>query len=205
MNGGRYVEPNETAARKKKALPGVDAPNREQGGNNVKRELSLEVIERWLKDSDCVVRRAAMNACQGKDVPLEVIELGLKDNDCDVRRAAMNACQTNGVDLPLIRTVEPPATVYKKCMLGVIVCASIPEDAQVRGSAGCKCRANKAVITKIVGDVCGEPVGISTYDKNTTYFEGDEVFISGFDYSNEECSSGFHFFLTREEAKNYST
>ena len=170
----------------------------------MKRELSLEVIERWLKDSDDDVRCAAMNACQGKDVPLGVIERGLKDSDDDVRRAAMNACQANGIDLPIIRTVEPPATVYKKCMLGVIVFASIPTDAQVRGTAGRKCRANRAVITKVVGDVCGEPVGISIYDKRTTYFEGDEIFIADFDYSDEECSSGFHFFLTRSEAEAYN-
>lgn len=28
-----------------------------------------------------------------KKLPLEVIEKGLKDGDCDVRAAAMNACQ----------------------------------------------------------------------------------------------------------------
>lgn len=138
----------------------------------MKKELSLEVIERWLKDSDC-----------------------------DVRRAAMNACQANGIGLPIIRTVEPPATVYKKCMFGVIVCASIPEDAQIRGSTGRKCRANKAIITKVIGDVRGEPVGISIYDKSTAYFEGDEIFISDFDYSDEECSAGFHFSSPEERQR----
>ena len=38
---------------------------------------SLEVIERWLKDEDWRVRAAAMNACQGREVPIEVIEQGL--------------------------------------------------------------------------------------------------------------------------------
>ncbi len=46
-----------------------------------------------LKDSDCDVRQAAMNACQGRDVPLTVIEAWLKDSDWRVRQAAMNACQ----------------------------------------------------------------------------------------------------------------
>ena len=41
---------------------------------------SLEVIERWLKDDSWRVRAAAMNACQGREVPLEVIEQGLKDD-----------------------------------------------------------------------------------------------------------------------------
>ena len=35
------------------------------------KELSIETIERWLKDTDWRVRAAAMTACQGKDVPLE--------------------------------------------------------------------------------------------------------------------------------------
>jgi hypothetical protein len=38
-----------------------------------------------------------MNACQGRDVPLTVIEAGLKDSDCDVRQAAMNACVKTGI------------------------------------------------------------------------------------------------------------
>ncbi len=169
----------------------------------MRKELTLEVIERWLKDPDCDVRTAAMNVCQGKDVPLEVIERGLKDPDWHVRTAAMNACQVNGIEIPIIRTLEPPAEVYKKCFGGVIVCASIPADAQVRGAYGRKCRASKAIITRVIGDVAGEPVGISTHDKKTAYYEGDEVEITDFDYSDEECSTGFHFFCTRAEAENY--
>nr|DAI48842.1 MAG TPA: non-SMC mitotic condensation complex subunit 1 [Caudoviricetes sp.] len=169
-----------------------------------KKELSLETIERWLKDGDWRVRAAAMNACQGKDVPLETIERGLKDGDCDVRAAAMNACKANGMDIPIIRTVEPPETVYKKCFGGVIVCAHIPEDAQIRGTVGRKCRANKAVITGVIGTLGGEPVGISLFDKKTTYYEGDEIEIENFDFSNEECSAGFHFFCTKAEAEEYT-
>ena len=196
----------------------------------MRKELTLETIERWLKDSDCYVRTAAINACQGKDVPLEIIERGLKDPDYDVRTAAMNACQgkdvplevierwlkdsdwrvrtaamnaCQGKEIPIIRTIEPPAEVYKKCFGGVIVCASIPADAQVRGAYGHKCRASKAVITRVIGYVAGEPVGISNYDRKTTYYEGDEVEITDFDYSDKECSTGFHFFCTREEAEIY--
>ena len=144
-----------------------------------------------------------MNACAGKDVPLEVIERGLKDSDCDVRTAAMNACQKNGIPIPVIRTFEPPLRVYKKCIGDVIVVAEIPSDAQVRGKPGQKCRTNKAKIVEVVGDFCGEQVGISIHDRTTTYFVGDEVEIDNFDYSDEECSTGYHFFCTVEEAKAY--
>lgn len=138
-----------------------------------------------------------------KQIPLEVIQAGLKDADCDVRRAAMNACQENGIPIPVIRTIEPPNFVYKRCVADVIVVAEIPADAQVRGRFGRKCRANKAIIKQVIGDFCGENVGISIYDRTTTYYAGDVVEIEDFDLSNEECSSGFHFFCTRDEVERY--
>ena len=168
-----------------------------------RKELSLEVIKQWLSDSDWRVRTAAMNACQGKDIPLEVIKQGLSDSDCDVRTAAMNACQRLGIEIPVIRTIEPPERVYKKCVGDVIVVATIPQDAQVRGGFNSKCRTNKATIVDIIGDFGGEKVGISVWDRKTTYFIGDEVFIEDFDLSFEECSTGFHFFCTEKQARNY--
>lgn len=138
-----------------------------------KRQIPLEVIYRWLTDSDWRVRTAAMNACNGRS------------------------------DIPVIRTIEPPKTVYKKCLGGVIVCAEIPDNAQIRGNYGSKCRTNKAVITDIIGDFCGEKVGISSFDKKTTYYVGDEIEIENFDYSCKWCSTGFHFFCTLKEAKEY--
>ena len=114
----------------------------------------------------------------------------------------MNAC--NGrCDIPVIRTIKPPKTVYKKCLGGVIVCAEIPNNAQIRGSYGSKCRTNKAVITAIIGAFCGDKVGISYFDTQTTYYVGDEIEIENFDYSHKECSTGFHFFCTLKEAKEY--
>ena len=168
-----------------------------------RKKLSLEVIERWLKDPDWRVRQAAMNACNGKDVPLEVIERGLKDPDCDVRQAAMNACKLRGIPVPVIRTFEPPSRVFKKCVADVIVVAEIPADAQVRGGVGRKCRTNKATIVEVIGTFARESVGVSLWDKTTTYFVGDEVEIPDFDMSDEECSTGYHFFCTREEAERY--
>ena len=34
-------------------------------------QVPLEIIQQWLKDDDWRVRTAAMNACQGRDIPLE--------------------------------------------------------------------------------------------------------------------------------------
>ena len=167
------------------------------------KDVPLDTIERGLRDGDCDVRAAAMNACQGKDVPLDTIERGLRDGDWRVRAAAMKICQENGIPVPVIRRFEPPELVYKKCVANVIVVAKIPPDAQVRGQVGKKCRADKATIVDIIGDFCGEKVGISIHDMTTAYFIGDEVVIDDFDQSDEECSTGFHFFCTREEAERY--
>ena len=138
-----------------------------------------------------------------KWVTIETIEKALKDSDWRVRAAAMNACKASGISIPSIRTIEPPALVYKKCVADVIVVAEIPKDAQVRGNYGHKCRADKAIIKEIIGDFCGQKVGISVFDKTTAYYAGDEVEIDDFDMSDEECSTGFHFFCTLEEAKAY--
>ena len=138
-----------------------------------------------------------------KKLSIEVIEKWLKDSDWRVRAAAMNACKENGIPIPTIRTIEPPQKVYKKCIGGVIVIAEIPKDAQVRGKANGKCRANKAKIVDIIGDIAGEKVGVSIHDKTTTYFIGDNVKIDDFDMSDEECSTGFHFFCTLKQAEQY--
>ena len=168
----------------------------------LRKSLSLEIIEKWLKDSDWRVRQAAMNACNGRDVPLEIIEIGLKDSDCDVRQAAMNAC--NGRDVLIKRTIDPPEKVYKKCWNDVIVVAHIPDDAMVRGLVGNKCRASKAEIIDILGDFGGEKIGISLYDGQTCYYIGDTIEIDDFDMSFKECSTGFHFFCSKKEANDYN-
>ena len=199
-----------------------------------KKQLSVNIIKQWLSDDDCDVRTAAMNACQGRDIPLDIIKQGLSDRDWRVRKAAMNAC--NGRDIPLdiikqglsdddwkvrnaamkyiknnnieniytpYRTIEPPKKVYKKCMGDVIVVATIPNDAEVRGSYNSKCRTNKAKIIDIIGTFGGVKVGVSVYDMTTTYFVGDDVYIDDFDLSDDECSTGFHFFCDIEQARNY--
>ena len=163
------------------------------------RDVPPELIERGLNDDDWCVRVVALEACQGRDVPIEWIERGMTDKKWIVRAAAMNACKSNGIPVPVIRTFEPPEQVYKQCVGGVIVVAEIPKDAQVRGNLGRKCRADKAIIKQIIGS----EVGISLYDRNTSYHVGDVIEIDNFDYSDRECSTGFHFFCAREEAEWY--
>ena len=169
------------------------------------RDVPLDIIKQWLNDDDWIVRKAAMNACNGRDVPLDIIKQGLSDNNCDVRKAAMKYIKDNNIEdiYTPYRAFEPPQKVYKKCMGDVIVVATIPDDAEVRGSYNSKCRTNKAKIIDIIGTLSGVQVGVSKYDMTTTYFIGDDVYIDDFDLSNNECSTGFHFFCDIEQAKNY--
>ena len=169
------------------------------------KNIPAEIIEKWLRDPDWRVRNAAMNACQGRsDIPAEIIEKGLLDPDCDVRNAAMKLAKERGMtEIPPYRTVNPPEKVYKKCEAGVIVVARIPDDAEVRGTPDGKCRANKAEILEVIGNFHGEPVGISKHDGTTWYYAGDFVEVEDFDMSNDECSTGFHFFCNRRAAENY--
>ena len=146
-----------------------------------------------------------MNACSGKDVPIEIIENGLKDPDWRVRSAATKIAKERGISVPVYRSFEPPERVYKKCVGGVIVAAEIPQDAEVRGKPGQKCRASKAKIVEVFGDIFGVNVGVSLYDGSVWYFEGNEIEIDNFDPSDAECSRGYHFFCTREEAEDYNT
>ena len=171
-----------------------------------KKQLSIDIIKQWLSDSDWIVRKVAMNACQGRDIPLDIIKQGLADSDWRVRKVAMKYIKDNNIENIYIpyRAIEPPKKVYKKCMGDVIVVATIPDDAEVRGSYNSKCRTNKAKIIDIIGTFGGVKVGISMYDMTTTYFVGDDVYIDDFDLSNEECSTGFHFFCDIEQAKNYN-
>lgn len=141
-----------------------------------KKQLSIDIIKQWLSNDDWRVRKATMKY--------------IKDNNI------------KNIYIPY-RTIKPPKKVYKKCLGDVIVVATIPDDAEVRGSYNSKCRTNKAKIIDIIGTLSGVQVGVSRYDMTTTYFIGDDVYIDDFDLSNNECSTGFHFFCDIEQAKNY--
>lgn len=65
---------------------------------------------------------------------LKIIEKALRSSDGKIRSAAMNVCKESGIPIPVIRTIEPPELVFKKCVADVIVVAEIPKDAQVRGA-----------------------------------------------------------------------
>ena len=88
-----------------------------------------------------------------------------------------------------------------------IIELKIPEDALRVSATGRKCRASKAKVVSIT-NLDGTPTDIkevsSIYDHRFKYKVGETVEVDDFDTNRwNECSTGIHFFITREEAVNY--
>ena len=100
-----------------------------------------------------------------------------------------------------IRTILPEGDLigYKQLRGGTICKLRIPADAKrVGGLVGRKCRAEFAVVLE------GE--GFSKHDPQFKYTAGQVVKPSEAfnDSLVSECESGIHFFITRQEAEDYS-
>ena len=94
---------------------------------------------------------------------------------------------------------------YKKSR-GKIVELLITEDAKRSNATTRKCRCSKSKVLSItnVSNTKEYDKVASDYDKNFIYRVGEIVEVKDFDEDRwEECSTGIHFFLTRDEAVNY--
>jgi len=98
-------------------------------------------------------------------------------------------------------TPEGDIIGYKKCKYNVIVKLLIPAEAKRCNATGRKCRAEFAKVL----EVYGTDIAQSKYDETFIYKPGETVKPrEPFDENRfNECSSGIHFFLTREEAEAY--
>ena len=94
---------------------------------------------------------------------------------------------------------------YKKAR-GKIVELLITEDSKRSNATTRKCRCSKAKVLSItnVSNTKEYDKVASDYDKDFIYRVGEIVEVEDFDENRwVECSTGIHFFLTREEAVNY--
>ena len=108
-------------------------------------------------------------------------------------------------DIP--RTVIVPAgdlLVYKKVLQPstgkkVVIELLIPKHAERSNGTGRKCRASEAVVLKCPGKC------VSLHDRSFVYEKGLTVKPTKPFGTNrwEECAPGIHFFLTKQEAKEY--
>ena len=86
-----------------------------------------------------------------------------------------------------------------ECIVKLEIC----EDAMRSSATGRKCRCSKATVLE-VQDIDGnvlEKAAVSDRDSDFQYIPGTMVSVPDFDENRwNECSTGIHFYITREEA-----
>ena len=96
---------------------------------------------------------------------------------------------------------------WKKCRDEAIVKLEILESAKRSSAYGRKCRCSAAkvlAIQNLKGDDYGVNQIPSCRDKSFLYKIGETVSVDNFDEDRRnECSTGIHFFITRQEAVDY--
>ena len=142
---------------------------------------------------------------------------GANLTNADLKYANINHVDLTGVDLTNVKNLPDismscPATGsfigWKRADNNFIVKLEIPEDAKRSSAIGSrKCRCNKAKVLSIE-NIDGTPAEVtsvrSRYETEFIYTLGETVEEELFDENRfRECSTGIHFFMTREEAVQY--
>lgn len=111
------------------------------------------------------------------------------------------------IDFHIVCPEKGSFIAFKKVKDDYIVELLIPEDARRCSATSNKCRCDKAKvlsITKLNGTSDGVDTVYSKYDETFVYKIGEIVEVKDFDDNRwNECSTGIHFFITRQEAVNY--
>ena len=97
-------------------------------------------------------------------------------------------------------------TAYKRAGRYIIK-LQIPEDAKRLSATGRKCRCDKAKVLEIQnpdGTLADVTKVESNFDETFIYEVGKTVSVDNFDEDRwNECSTGIHFFINRQEAVNW--
>ena len=154
------------------------------------------------------LRGADLRGADLRDADLRGAYLcGANLRDADLRGADLrdaNLCDANNYWLQCPETGSFIA--YKKAN-GYIVELKIPASALRSSATSRKCRCSKAKvlsITNIDGSKCHLTEINSNFDLSFIYKVGETVEVPNFDKDRwNECSTGIHFFITRQEAVDY--
>ena len=125
----------------------------------------------------------------------------------DLSRADLSGADLSGAISPLSCPDTGAFIGWKKARGDVIVKLQITDDAKRSSSTGRKCRCSKAVVLGIE-NLDGTPypdIQVSSQrDSSFIYRVGETVEVPDFDENRwNECSTGIHFFITRQEAVDY--
>ena len=111
------------------------------------------------------------------------------------------------IDFPIACPEKGSFIAFKKVKDDYIVELLIPEDARRCSATSNKCRCDKAkvlLITKFDGTSDAVDTVYSKSDDTFVYKIGEIVEVKDFNDNRwNECSTGIHFFITRQEAVKY--
>ena len=134
--------------------------------------------------------------------------------DADLRDADLRDADLRGADLRDAAPLQCPESGsfigYKKAdyKIGepVIVKLEISENAKRNSATSRKCRCSEALVVDITSIDGSEQyeTAMSRHDRSFEYKVGEVVKVNNFDENRwNECSTGIHFFITRQEAVDY--
>ena len=179
-------------------------------------EKILEEHKAWLNRTGGA--KANLRGADLRDADLRGADLcGANLCGADLYGADLRSADLYGADLRGVRYNEQTAYYAMQCpekgayigykkAEGKIVELEIQENAKRSSATTRKCRASKAKvlsITSIDGKEHFEGAK-SSYDNSFVYRVGETVEVKDFDEDRwNECSTGIHHFITREEAERY--
>ena len=164
------------------------------------------------------LRRADLRGANLRRANLEDADLSYSNlSNSNLRDANLNSANLSSANLKDIKTnihtigynLACPETGsfigYKKAS-GCLIELLILEDAKRSSATTVKCRCNKAKVLDIENIETGKKVKEirSNYDSNFIYKVGEIVHVDNFDNNRwNECATGIHFFINKENAINY--
>lgn len=158
---------------------------------------------------------ADLSGADLRDADLRGANLGHANLEgADFSGADLGGANLWSTDLNCVKNIFFPMTcpekgsfiAFKKAGCYIIE-LFIPLNAKRCSATSRKCRCSKAKVISITtpsGDKTNITEVHSNYDPNFIYKLGEYVEVKNFDDNRwNECSTGIHFFITRQEAVNY--
>lgn len=151
------------------------------------------------------LRNAYLQGTKFQDADLRDTNLyGTRLYGADLQGA--NLYGAKNIDCPFACPEKGAFTAFKKAN-DLIVELLIPENAKRCSATSRKCRCSEAKVISITnpdGTEAGIDAVASSRDRTFIYKVGETVAVTDFDEDRwNECSTGIHFFITRQEAVNY--
>ena len=178
------------------------------------RDMRADLHGAYLREADLSgadLREADLWGAYLREADLSGADLrGAYLRGADLREAYLRGADLREAEnVPYIPYACPDFGMFigfKKAS-GYIVVLEIPEDAKRLSATGRKCRCNKAKVIEIQ-NIDGTKANVtkvaSDYDSDFVYEVGKTVSVDNFCEDRwEECSSGIHFFINRQESVNY--